>query len=513
MKNPIIWSDFPDLDVIRVDDTYYMVSTTMHVMPGCVLLRSYDLLNWEHCAYVYDRLDSTEAQKLNTENGIYGKGMWAATLRYHKGMFYVLFVANDTHKTYLYKSSTPQGPWEKSTIEGFYHDASLLFDDDGRTYIIYGNREIRLTELNAELTAPLEGGLDRVVLRDTDDYGLGFEGCHLYKINGKYYVFMIHWPKGGTQRRQEACYYADSLEGGFVGGNVVDDDMGYHNCGVAQGGIVDTPDGEWYGILFQDHGAVGRIPVVVPMHWENDFPVFGVEGKVPLNLEIKSTRPGYEYAPFVSSDDFNYVPDENGKVTLKTVWQWNHEPDDDNLSFTERKGAYRIKTRDVRPNMIKAVNSLTQRTVGPTCSATVTIDASGIKDGDYAGIGALQSNYSMIAVTKENGKYYIVTLKRNEDQPENVARYRAIDNTKGMETGRVEIPGPTATLLISFDFEDGIDEVKTFYQDGENYKEIGETVKLRFTLDHFMGCRISLSMFSTKEAGGYADFMNFIYDC
>ena len=145
-KNPITELDYPDPDVIRVDDTYYMVSTTMHFMPGCEILRSYDLIHWEHLSYVYERLDSTEEQRLVGEKNCYGKGMWAASLRYHKGMYYICFVANDTGKTYLYTADNIEGPWEKRIIEGFYHDCSLLFEDD-HVYIVSGNRNIRLQEL------------------------------------------------------------------------------------------------------------------------------------------------------------------------------------------------------------------------------------------------------------------------------------------------------------------------------------------------------------------------------
>ena len=124
--------DYPDLDVIRVDDTYYMISTTMYFMPGAVILRSYDLLNWEILTYVYDELDNTPGQCLEGNEHAYAQGMWAASLRYHNGKFYVCFVANDTHKTYLYQADSVMGPWKKQNIEGVYHDMSLLFDDDGR---------------------------------------------------------------------------------------------------------------------------------------------------------------------------------------------------------------------------------------------------------------------------------------------------------------------------------------------------------------------------------------------
>ena len=102
VSSNIIVSDYPDPDVIRVDDVYYMVSTTMHFMPGCVILRSYNLSDWEFASYVFDELEQTPGQTLSNNRGVYGKGMWAASLKYHDNKFYVCFVANDTHKTYLF---------------------------------------------------------------------------------------------------------------------------------------------------------------------------------------------------------------------------------------------------------------------------------------------------------------------------------------------------------------------------------------------------------------------------
>ena len=232
-KNPITELDYPDPDVIRVDDTYYMVSTTMHFMPGCEILRSYDLIHWEHLSYVYERLDSTEEQRLVGEKNCYGKGMWAASLRYHKGMYYICFVANDTGKTYLYTADNIEGPWEKRIIEGFYHDCSLLFEDD-HVYIVSGNRNIRLQELKKDLSGPKEGGLDRILVSDSRNPGLGFEGSHFYKIDGMYYLFLIHSLPDRWMRTQ-ACYVSDSLTGEFKGGDVLCDTMGYCGQGFARG--------------------------------------------------------------------------------------------------------------------------------------------------------------------------------------------------------------------------------------------------------------------------------------
>ena len=185
MNNPILKCDYPDPDVIRVHDTYYMLSTTMHYFPGGAILRSYDLIHWELIHYLYDILEDTPGARLDGTESIYGQGMWAPSLRYHDGVFYVCFVANDTHKTYLFYTRDIMGHWQRKEIKGFYHDASLLFDD-GHVYIAYGNTEIYLTELTPDLSRPLEGGLHRLLVKDTGMFCIGFP----------------HWQFQGKRRSQ-----------------------------------------------------------------------------------------------------------------------------------------------------------------------------------------------------------------------------------------------------------------------------------------------------------------------
>lgn len=508
MINPLMNMDYPDPDVIRVEDTYYMVSTTMHFMPGGVLLKSYDLMNWEIVSYIYDTLDDTPAQMLDGEKNIYGQGMWAPSLRYHKGMFYVLFAANDTHKTYLYRAADVCGPWEKSYIEGFYHDSSLFFDDDDRVYIIYGNKSIRITELDSGLNGPKAGGLDRIIVEDTGHPGLGFEGTHFYKINGRYYSFFIHSLRD-RWFRTEACYTSDSLEGEFTGGDVLQDDMGHRGAGVAQGGIVDTPDGEWYAVLFQDRGAVGRIPVLVPVRWENDYPIFGVDGRVPREINVKSTRPDYKYSPLYESDKFDYISGKDGRYEIKKVWQWNHAPKRELYSFEERKGVFRVYSGKICSNLTQAYNILTQRTYDSYSEVSVIVDAEGINEGDYAGICAFQGLYAAIAVTKDSQGYELVMLGKDiEDcaggiNPRNVEE-RVYD--------RHRIDSPAVRLKCSFDCRCGKDEARFFYESSEGWKELGHGKKMQFTLDHFTGCRYGLFYYSTIVEKGHADFMDFVYE-
>ena len=503
-NNPIVWADIPDVDVIRVEDTYYMISTTMHLSPGGVIFRSYDLIHWEIATYLYDILEDSAGERLEDGRGVYGAGMWAATIRHHNGKFYVIFVANDTRSqdvSFLFTADKIEGPWEKRKIKGFYHDCSLYFEGD-RPFIVSGGGDLRLVEMKPDLSEPLPGGIDKIIIHDTDYASLRFEGSHMYKIDGRYYIFMIHWLRYGSRRRVEACFFSDKIDGPYVGNNILDDDMGYQNAGVAQGGIVDTPDGDWYAMLFQDHGAVGRIPVLVPMRWDEGFPVFGIDGKVPHHMEVKSTRPDHVYEPIVTSDDFDYAPDQ----PLHHAWQWNHIPDNSLWSVTERAGHLRLRTGRLAPNVTLAKNSLGQRTMGPVCRGSVKLDVSNLREGDYAGLCAMQSNYGFVAVTREGGENYIVMLTRSVPERDAHGRFPHGDNKPGVERERVKLDGDTVELSILCDFRDNVDVADFYYKKDGEWVKIGTRLQMLYTLDHFMGYRFELCCFATKESGGYADF-------
>lgn len=487
-QNPLTRMDFPDPDIIRVGDTYYMISTTMYFMPGGVILRSYDLIHWEYCTRIYDILEDTPRQRLE-EGNAYGAGMWAATLRYHKGTFYVIFVANDTRKTYLYRAETIEGPWRRSEIAGFYHDCSLLFDDDDRVYLVYGNQQIHLVELDAALTGPKVGGLQRIIADSGDSAYLGYEGSHLYKINGKYYLFMIHSRKD-RWRRVETCLMSDSLTGEFTGGIVMDDDMGRTDAGVAQGAIVDTPDGRWYAILFQDVGAVGRIPVLMPMAWENDRPVLGLDGRIPQIICNLTTRPGYTYQSLWCSDDFT-------ASRLADPWEWNHIPRLDLVTLGG--GQLRICTGKVASCLTQAQNILTQRSLLPACAAEVTLDASPLQAGDAVGLCVLQSCWGWIGLRRDEAGIRLVMQSR---QPE--------DSEAGVERMSLPWASDRAHLRAEMHFSPEADWATFFYWEQDGWKPLGEPHKLYFRLDHFTGNRFGLFVQSTQQAGGEAAFSQFV---
>ena len=288
VNNPIMWIDMPDPDLIRVGDTYYMVSTTMFVMPGGPILKSKDLYHWELVSYIFNTIEDNEIYRLEKGKHAYGKGQWATSLKYHNGRFYASFVCHDLQKTFIYYTENiEKSGWDRYVINDVFHDMSFLFDDDGRAYLIYGNGDIRIVELNENISGLKKGGINQLLFSTpTEDIGLRCEGCRTYKLNGYYYLLFIEWPRSGNGRRRQVCYRSMSLLGEYERRIILDDDMGYQNNGVAQGALIDTVDGKWYTMLFQDHGAVGRIPYLLPVTWEDGWPVIGIDGKAPKSFEV-----------------------------------------------------------------------------------------------------------------------------------------------------------------------------------------------------------------------------------
>lgn len=477
--NPIMGMDLPDPDIIFVDDVFYMINTTMHFFPGGEILRSYNLVDWEHASYVFDELDGTDAQRLNGKENIYGKGMWAGSLRYNKGMFYLVFSCNDTHKTYIYRSPEIDGKWVRNDIEGWYYDPSLFFDDDDKIYMAHGHRQVYITELNSEITGPKAGGLNRLILDDKDNPVLGYEGSHLYKIAGRYYLFNIHSEKS-RWHRVESLFTADDLSGEFVGGDILNQDLSDRGDGLAQGGIVEGPEGVWHGFMFRDNGAVGRIPVIT----EAKFTDKGLVLHAQECFETPDLKPGYPYEPLVRSDDFK-------SDKLETCWTFNHMPDLSLVSWGD--GSLKIKTDKICGDLCEAKNTLTQRMRLPNCAAEITIDGSSLNPGDTAGLCALQGSYVYIGLKRTVNGFLIVTGTRD-----------GVIETKEAETNeiRVRIEG-------SFGNEDKAD---CYIKNGEEKIPFGKEHELKFTLDHFTGARFGLFTFSEDKVGGTGIFRDFIYE-
>lgn len=493
-RNPLIWADVPDPAVIRVGETYYMSSTTMHMIPGLPLMKSDNLVDWELIGYGHHTLSDGDESTLSNGEQAYGQGSWASSLRYHQGRFYVSTFANHTGKTYIFSTDDIEsGQWQRSVIDELFHDASLVFDG-GRVFLLYGNDDIHLVELTADATALKPGGLRTTVIENAssiagDEFWVPAEGAQVLKKDGHYYINLISWPAGGM--RTQLVYRAEQLTGPYEGRVVLQD------RGIAQGGLIDTPAGDWYAFLFRDSGAVGRIPYLVPVQWRDGWPVYGVDGQVPNALDISSRQPGL--GNIVASDDFEYptTKPSASKGDLKLAWQWNHNPDDRGWSVTERPGYLTLTHRRIDRGLMDTRNTLTQRTFGPESQATVALDTSNLRTGDIAGLAALQAHYGFVGVEQSaSGKSLVMVTGEPGD----------LGATEQVEA-RIDLTQPLVYLRIRADFRGQRDTATFWYSlDGDQWTKIGTPLAMEYTLPHFMGYRFALFSYATQTLGGRADF-------
>ena len=485
-QNPIIYADVPDMSMIRVGDTYYMSSTTMHMSPGLPIMKSKDLVNWKIVSYAYATLDNIDQLNLSNGKNDYGHGSWASSLRYHEGTFYASTFSGTTGKTYIYSTKNiEKGPWKAFSFSPSMHDHSLFFDDNGKVYMIYGSGKIMLAELNSDLSGIMAGTKPQVLIENASvaagpQPGLPAEGSQMFKINGKYYLFNISWPRGGM--RTVLIHRADSLKGPYEGR------IGLQDKGVAQGGLINTPKDDWYAYLFRDFGSVGRVPYLVPVTWKYGWPVLGVDHHAPDTLQLpagKGLIPG-----IVRSDEFS-------DKKLGLTWQWNHNPNNQLWSLTKRAGYLRLSTGRLDTSLLSARNTLTQRTFGPISSATTELDVANMQDGDCAGLALLQAHFGWVGIKYANGLKSIVMINAQSGVP--------------VETAHVPLSTNTIYLKVSCDYRNRTDKASFFYSlDGQKWEAIGTTLQMAYTIPHFMGYRFGLFNYATKTAGGYADY-NFFH--
>jgi beta-xylosidase len=493
--------------MIRVGSDYYLTGTTMHAMPGLPILHSKDLVNWRIIGYAFDRLNLGPDFRLEDNKEIYGQGIWAPSFRYHNDTYYI-FANVNRFGLQVFRASDPRGPWKHNVIEKGLHDLSVLFDDDGKIYAVYGARTIRIVELNPDLTA-LVPNTDRVLIGPQQGMG---EGSHFYKINGKYYIVSAvpgaHVPM--------KCARAEKIEGPWEVETISEDEslgigQSYRlkdnrrrtppfeltppdsdprkTLTLHQGGIIDTVTGEWWGYSMQDHNAVGRLTGLSPVTWKDGWPYFGLPGNLKrtpsLWVKPNTGATGPVTSPYDRSDDFS-------GPKLQAVWQWNHLPDDSKWSLAERPGYLRLHSLPAA-DFWWARNSLTQRAVGPESIATTDLDASGMQPGDVAGLALLNLPWAWIGVARDTNGY---TLQH-------------FDQTTA-ESVRQPLTSSLVRLRVHCDFD--TDTARLSYStDGREYKPLSGEIHLPFQLKTFQGVRYALFHYNSGgKPGGQADFNDFV---
>jgi beta-xylosidase len=512
-SNPLFYEEFSDPDMIRVGEDYYFTGTTMHANPGLAVLHSKDLVNWEFLGYAFDRLDLGPAFRLEGGREIYGQGIWAPSFRYHNGTFYILSNVNG-QGTHVFRAINPSGPWQHNKLATRLYDLSVLFDDDGKIYVVHGVREINLSELNADLTDVVPGST-RIIIRN--NAGMG-EGLHFYKIKGRYFIVSAipgaHTPMVVARAdKPDGPYTVMTIsEGenlGFGTGWSLRGRLGeglpinpvppnvnpnvnlQSGLTLHQGGIVDTPGGEWWGFSMMDHNSIGRLVCLSPVTWTNDWPYYGLPGNLKRSPVIwvkpNTGHPSPPSAPYERNDDFS-------GPKLHPLWQWNHVPDDSKWSLTERPGFLHLHSL-AATNFWWARDTLTQRAVGPESTPTVQLDASGMTSGDVAGLALLNWPYGWIGVARETNGLV-------------VEQFNQI--TGDTERRTVESPQLWFRAHCNFDTEKA---AFSFSTNGTDFQPLGGEFTMIFQLKTFQGIRYSLFHYNTGGMpGGWADFTHFTVD-
>ncbi len=472
--NPLISADFPDPDVIRVGDTYYMVTTTMFVFPGVTILRSHDLLNWEYCSNAVQRFDFSKCYDLDSCNR-YGHGQWATSLKYHEGKFYLLFITLD-EGGFVCTADKAEGPWKITHLPKGFYDPGLFFDDDGKIYVAQGYSKISITEVNSNL-APV--GPDSLVY--TGDIRKGLEGTHVYKINGYYYLYCTY---GGLDGMQVALRSKD-IYGPYEQKLLIYDTTKGINYGIHQGALIQTQTGEWWTILFVDSGPFGRFPSLQPVTWIDGWPMIGVNGHAVIAYKKPNVGKNYPVRTFPTSDEFT-------DKTLGMQWAWNHNADSMKWSLRQRPGCLRLTTVKVVSNLNEARNTLTQRPFAkhdqtiPTIAVT-KMDVSHMKEGDIAGLAVFQDPYAFIAAKKTNASLFIVMVNNG----------KTIDSVK-INKSTIYFKAVASNFSAKTNF--------AYSFDNKTFMPIGDELTMRFNLKIFTGNKFCIFNYATREKGGYVDF-------
>ena len=518
--NPLFYDEFSDPDILRVGDDYYLAGTTMHAVPGLVILHSKDLVNWENISYCFDRFDfSDDAFSLKNHKEIYGQGIWAPAIRYANGQFYVFSNINGKGLQ-CYTAKDIRGPWKHHNMQGRIYDLSVLFDDDGKIYAIHGYGEVKCTELKPDMSGPNEE-TERTIIPEGNAVG---EGHHIYKINGMYYLISTDYmPNGRT-----LCSRSKSIWGPYETITITaDETFGYHAASLTQvprgekyrigedgtkfgipevdkdatactnihqGGIVEDQSGQWWALLMMDFHSIGRTVTLAPITWKDGWPMLGLEGNlgraprtwlkpnVPhVAVPQQQTAP---YAPYVRSDDFN------GKA-LGRIWQWNHNPDDSKWAL--KSGRLRLQSMPAE-QLMWARNTLTQRIIGPQSIATVELSVKGLKDGDVAGLGNINVPCSWIGLVKQGR---VLTLRCFEQL------------TNDTTDVPVSLPKGKIWLRSIGDYDNDLAQY-AYSTDGTAFQTLGRMMPLSYQLITFQGSRHALFAFNVNgKNGGYAEFDNF----
>jgi len=500
-KNPIIYADYSDPDVVRVGDDYFMTASSFNAIPGLPILHSKDMVNWKLINHALPQQVPSETFKIPQ----HGNGVWAPSIRYHKNEFYIYWGDPD-FGIYMVKTKNPFGKWDDPILvtegKGLI-DPCPLFDDNGETYLVHayaGSRAgvkslLTVNKMNPEGTKVLDPG---VHVFDGHEYHDTVEGAKFYKRNGFYYIFA---PAGGVAIGWQLVLRSQNVYGPYEEKVVLEQGSTEIN-GPHQGAWVDTSTGEHWFYHFQDLEAYGRVVHLQPMSWKNDWPVMGKDldgngvGEPVLSHKKPNIGKIFPIETPAETDNFD-------GFNIGLQWQWHANSNvlwHAKLPGNNYLRLFSIKVPEEFKNLWMAPNLLLQKFPAPTFTATskISLTPEDAKSGKTAGLIVMGMDYATLSISHDEKGYFIKqteAINAINGSPEKVIVSERLNRNEAYF--KVEVLAPDAMCQFSFS------------ENGKEFKVIGKPFKAQ--PGKWIGAKVGLFSISTQEAnrGGYADVQYF----
>jgi beta-xylosidase len=484
--NPIVPSDYSDLDAIRVGEDFYAMSSTFQYSPGVVILHSKDLVSWTIAGHAVDDLTRIGPEMNWDQMNRYGRGIWAGAIRYHEGRYWVYFGTPD-EGFFVTTAKDPAGPWEPLTpvlkAKG-WDDCCPFWDDDGTGYLVCSNFSDQYKIHLFKMTPDGKGLVvdsDKVIHQSR-----GSEANKLYKINGLYYHYFSEVKAEGRVIMMER---SKSLDGPWE-----IKQLNHVNKTIDkepnQGGLVQLASGEWWFITHQGTGDwEGRAMALLPITWIEGWPIIGTPGADGIGNMVWSGKKPIAGVPAVVPQ----TDDEFDGKTLGPQWEWNYQPRGDKWSLTERPGFLRLHAFKplATDDLLKAGNTLTQRALRTSHNeVTIKLDLTGMADGQQAGLCHFARSPSSLGVVQ-------------------IGSVRTLTFTDaGKATTGPVLTSATLWLRSTWGF-DGVSQY-SYSPDGKTFTPIGTPCRL--TWSYYRGDRLGIYCYNNKADAGYVDVDFFHYE-
>ncbi|MFO7658425.1 MAG: glycoside hydrolase 43 family protein [Bacteroidales bacterium] len=498
-KNPVLFADYSDPDVIRVEDDFYLVSSSFTCMPGIPVLHSKDLVNWKIINHVYNKLPLEKYNK-----PVHGEGSWAPSIRFHNNLFYVYF-CTPRDGLFMATAKNPAGEWELNHIEEveMWEDPCPFWDDDttggkpGSAYLVRSKlcgNELFLHKMSPNGKKILDNG----VLIYKDILQPTIEGPKLYKKDGYYYILA---PAGGVPQGWQVALRSKSIYGPYEAKNIMHQGSTGIN-GPHQGGLVELKSGEWWFMHFQDRDLYGRVVHLQPVAWNDGWPIIGTD-----NNNDGTGEPVTEYKkPDVGKSHPAEIPatsDEFNDPLPGLQWQWHANPVEKWFSLAQSKGnlrLYAVKNHTQNGNLWFVPNLLLQKFPSPSFTVTTKIEFNAMLPGEKAGLLVMGDKWTYLALVKTEKGISVVMEEGTFNQ--------CNDMTTTVES--VELPTNSCYLRV-FVNENGICH---YYYSIDNKEFIFTGKEIKAQKGRWIGAKVGLFCINPNinESTGYADFEWFRMD-